>query len=58
MDYDEEKRMHRVMIVVFILVILGFVGYYSWQNSKAENTQEPAVTTEATVEPTIEPEQE
>mgnify|MGYP000265787084 CR=1 FL=1 len=56
MGYDsgEEKKAHCFMIVFMLLVIVGFIGFTTWQNSKKEQKEEmatPSPTIEATVEP-------
>ena len=56
MDYnsEQEKKAHRFMIVFMLLVIVGFIGFTAWQNSKKEQKEEmatPSPTIEATVEP-------
>ena len=60
MDYrDNEKWANRIMAIFFILVIFGFLGYKIFINPPEQDGEAlPPIETEATMEPTTEPEAE
>lgn len=56
MGYDDEseKRAHRAMAGFFLVVMIIFVGFKAYENSK-EDSNDAAVEPTATVEVTAEP---
>lgn len=59
MGYDEEseKRAHRMMAVFFLVIIMIFIGFKAYENSKGvsnDAVEEPTATVEATEQPVTE----
>lgn len=59
MGYDEEseKRAHRMMAVFFLVIIMIFIGFKAYENSKGASNDaaaEPTATVEATEQPMTE----
>lgn len=56
MDYDEqEKKAHRIMAVIALVIMVGFLGFQAMKNSQ-EAAEEPATTVEATATAEVEAE--
>lgn len=54
---DSEKKAHRMMAVFFLVIIIIFIGFKAYENSKGTSnsaTVEPTATVEVTEQPAAE----
>lgn len=58
MGYDDEseKKAHRMMALFFLVIIIVFIGFKAYENSKgtSNDVAEPTATVEATEQPVTE----